>query len=109
MISLNTRTVAGPVSGEILRGRLPLPWALVPVKVTCQVFDRFGNKPWATMVERVLVQGKLNLDALLPRLRDGVQVLVVGQGVPARVVAADQDVRGSVTLAETFQIYETKE
>jgi hypothetical protein len=103
MISVSHHTVGGPVTGTILRGREPMPWLLFTITTHAQVWDRNGKPVTYPVKERVLVQGAANVQALADRIRPGVSVLAIGQGVPAHVVAADADVRGSVLLAQLIQ------
>lgn len=109
MISVNTHTIGGAVCGPVQRGKLPLPWMLVQVKTICQLWDAKGNLTHAHLLERVVVQGTINIAALHPKLYDGLEVVVVGQGAPATAVMADSSLRGRVTLAHQFQIFQPKE
>ena len=105
-LSVSHRTIGGQLHGEILSGREPMPWILLPVKVAVVVWDRNGRRATVFIYERVLIQGTANIHAIRPRLYDGCTVFAMGQGVPARVVANDLDWKGTLTLASVCQVDE---
>lgn len=108
-LSISHRTIGGQLHGEILSGREPLPWILLPVKVAVVVWDRNGNRATVFIHERVLIQGTANIQALRSKLYDGCTIFAMGQGVPSRTVANDLEWKGILTLASICQIVERPE
>jgi len=103
-LSLNHQTVGGRIDDTAHQyGKQPLPWVMFTVRTSAMVWDRFGNRAISPVTERVVIQGEENVKLHRVRIRQGVEVLVVGQVVPARVVAADADIRGTVCLASLLQ------
>ena len=100
-LSINHRIIGGIV-GEVLdSGSDPLPWLMFTVVLGGVTWDRHGKRATVKVVERVVVQGRGNLDAL-SWLRQGAEVLVTGPGLPSHTVASTQ-AGGIVTLAQTIQ------
>lgn len=84
-------------------GRKPLPWLLVTIEVQARVWDQWSNRAPIRMRHRICIQGVENMKVWLPLLHPGLEILAIGQVVPASVCAADKDIRGQVTLASVIQ------
>lgn len=89
--SLNDCTYIARITGDrILRGEEPLSWALFRIEVPAMVWDRYGRKTIVWVRDRVLIQGKKNRAAYLPKIVKGRNVVVKGQRVPISAVATDE-------------------
>lgn len=105
-LSYSQHTVAGRIDGEIVSGREPLPWIMIPVLVNLVLWDRMGNRAPVKSKQRIVIQGRENIHLMRPRLRYGAEILATGQVVPSYTVANDGDLKGEVTLASLVQIAE---
>ena len=101
-ISINHRIIGGVVETILASGNEPLPWMMFTLVSIGATWDRHGKRAQVKVKERVVVQGRGNLDAL-DWLRPGAEVLVTGVGLPVQTVAAQDDAKGMVTLAQTIQ------
>jgi len=105
MISVSQHVVGGPVAERSTEhGWKPLPWILFRIKTHAQVWDEKGIMVVRPVFERMVLQGDRVCEALRDRLIEGVEVIVIGQGVNANMVCADGDVRGFVVLVNSIQI-----
>lgn len=103
MIDVNHQIIGGEVEPNWIEGDKPQKWLMLTVKTKVKVWDQYSHRASLYTRTRVVVQSPGNVAAIRPNLRPGISVMVIGQGVPAFVCAADKDVRGQVVLADLLQ------
>jgi hypothetical protein len=101
-VYLNRRILGGIVKDPPERGRSPYPWMLLRLEIIGTVWDNMGRKTIVKTYERVIIRGQANLNAVGWVVR-GSEVIVEGISMPAYAVVGDAEIKGNVTVAETFQ------
>jgi hypothetical protein len=102
-ISVNVRHIGGSVLGKVQTGDAPMPWIIITVATFFRTWDQVGRRPKMLVRDWVCIQGSENVKKLRD-IREGTQVYTFGQAAPVVECCADSGLKGTVTLASTFQI-----